>query len=427
LQSAADPEHLAQVGLEITDTEPSVSTAGRFPHQRLPSRHALESDRQRQRDDRGQTLRNGGHGEAHRQQQHLRRLPAAQPLDESDRGDERQAHEQQHAAERVEATLERRGSRLDAAEHRSDASDLGTHARRGDERPPLAGGEQGAHVDHVRPVPEVGLRRQPRRGVLVDGLGFAGERGLLRAQAVRVQESRVRGRLVARLELDDVAGNELADVDPRDRPVAKDARGRPGEVSERAHGARGALLLGEAEEGIEDHDREDRDRVDALAQNEREHRGPEQQGDHQALELRRESRERGTPRRFLETVRAMAGTCLRDPSRGQAAFGIDLRLTEQVLGRPRVGRRVLRRRDRHATSVRMESRPPKSVGRALRCLADSIARRRCVTARRETGRAFVVPVVLSSHARGVSRTSFRCQEPLPTCQWLGSGSDSPDT
>ena len=169
-------------------------------------------------------------------------------------------------AELVEALLQGRRLPLDGLDEVGDAAQLGAHAGGDDDGLPAAVGDHRAHVDHVETVAERQVGVGQRVEDLVDGLGFAGERGFLHAQVGALDEPAVGRHHVARLEQDDVARHEIARGHLDDLPAAPDADNRHREALEHRHRALGALFVHEAQDGVEDDDREDGDGVGEVAE-----------------------------------------------------------------------------------------------------------------------------------------------------------------
>jgi len=87
--------------------------------------------------------------------------------------------------------------------------------------------------------------------------------------------------------------------------VPDDRRQGGGHPLERLHRFLGAVLLDEAEGGIENHDHDDSDGVRHLAKHARNHGGGEQHDDHEVLELVEEHREQRAPALGDQLVRAV--------------------------------------------------------------------------------------------------------------------------
>jgi hypothetical protein len=98
-------------------------------------------------------------------------------------------------------------------------ADLGGHPGRGDDELARAAGDVGVHVHHVGPVAERRAGARYRLGALGGGHALPGQRGLVDLQRGRRQQPPVRGHDIARLNRDDVPGNQLAGGDLRQLAV----------------------------------------------------------------------------------------------------------------------------------------------------------------------------------------------------------------
>ena len=87
-------------------------------------------------------------------------------------------------------------------------ADLGVHAGRDDEDGAGAAGDLGVHERHVRAVAEGGVGSD-RVHLLGGGHALAGQRGLVDLEGRGREDAGVGGDEVARLEVDDVARDEL--------------------------------------------------------------------------------------------------------------------------------------------------------------------------------------------------------------------------
>jgi hypothetical protein len=99
------------------------------------------------------------------------------------------------------------------------------------------------------------------------------------------QEARVRRHHVAGLQEQHVARHHLGGGDEHRSPVAPDAGARRAHRAEREERSLGAVLLEEADHRVQDHDRRDGDGVRALAQDDGDAAGSEEEPDHRPLEL----------------------------------------------------------------------------------------------------------------------------------------------
>ena len=179
------------------------------------------------------------------------------------------------------------------------------------------------------------MRRSPRPDIAVerlDLLGYrhalAGQRRFVGPQICRLDDPGVGRNLVAGLDKDDIAGNDVVGCNPLPLPIANHGRFRRGQRHQGPHRFLRAHLLDEAEHGVQDDDRHDDDRLVGqcglarVLQQPFDDRddGGHQQNDHQEiLELLQQAL---PPRRFRRTLQPVRPILLEAPprfGRGQAA------------------------------------------------------------------------------------------------------------
>ena len=208
-------------------------------------------------------------------------------------------------AEVREAALQRRlalGRRLD---ERRDAAQFGRHARGHDDAATAPVGDHRALVGHVGAVAQRGIAGPERQHLLVHGEGLAGQRGLLHLEARGLDEAQVGGHDVPGLQQHQVAGHQVARRDVQDLSFAQDARVRRAQAAKRRHGAFGAVLLDEPDDGVQDHDDHDGDGVLRLAHRAGDHRGRQEHQDHEVGELPGEHQPGRAALAFGELVRSV--------------------------------------------------------------------------------------------------------------------------
>ena len=268
---------------------------GQASDERVTSHHARDAERQRNRDDRGETFGDCRDGEAHGREEELEgRQPACDAEDEHQH-DDRRACPEQAAGDLVEAPLERRVAARRRLEQAGDATDLGLHAGGDDDGPPGPARHAGAEEHHAAAVGERCLDAA-HRGVLLDRFGLAGQRCLVGPQHGRVNQPRIGRNQISRVDEEQVAAYDVTTRDDFCPSVADYSRTRCGHSRERGDRLLGAVLLEEPDDGVEDDDGDDRAAVDDLAESNRDPGGADQNPHHQALELSCEDRE---PRRAL--------------------------------------------------------------------------------------------------------------------------------
>ena len=121
-----------------------------------------------------------------------------------------------------------------------------------------AAGHGGVLEEHVRPVAERDVAARQDGRVLGDRRALAGERRLLCLERRRAEDPAVGGHDVAGLQLDDVAGDDVARRHRRDLPVAEHACLRDLHLRQRVDARPRLELLPGAEHEVEqDQERDD--------------------------------------------------------------------------------------------------------------------------------------------------------------------------
>ena len=144
------------------------------PDDSLAPGKPLDAQRQCQREHGGKSFRNGGHGQRHREQEHLAQAPDAFDHYAADRQDETQRENGKGnlGAELAEPALERRLAGLDSADHGGKATHRALGARAGHLQIALALDEQGAAEELPAEV-LVDRQRFARQDRLIDGHALA--------------------------------------------------------------------------------------------------------------------------------------------------------------------------------------------------------------------------------------------------------------
>jgi hypothetical protein len=245
--------------------------------------------------------------------------------------------------EAVEPALQRRARLLDPLHERPDPSHLGACTGGDDDRARVPGGHRRGLVDHRCTLGEHGPLIDRRIGALAHRRRLAGQRRLAHRELGRREKARVGRDALSRLELDDVAGDELAGIDVGPLFAANDRRPGHLEPEQRVHCAAGAQLGDEADRGVDHEHGDDGDRVDDVTGGERNRRRSDQQQDDDAAELVEQDPEGAARRRRRELVRpdpgeSRPGLIVRQP------LGARFQPTERFIGRDRVPRHGIRHR-----------------------------------------------------------------------------------
>jgi len=276
------------------------------PDERTATRHALDADGERDRHDGRQPLRHRRDRERDRREEQLERRQAAQPAREEDERDDAERAPRQEPSEPGELPLQRRAAVVRRGRDEArDRADLGRDSRGDDDRGRAAGSDAGAHVHHVAAVGERRRRvAQPVR-VLLDRHRLAGERRFAGGQRRGFDQPGIGRDDVARLELDDITRDDLDRRHDAGDPVATYARVRGRHAAQRSDRLLRVVLLVEADQRVQDDDREDREAIAPLAGDAGDDPRRDQDRDHDALELREQDREGPDGRGLGELVPAV--------------------------------------------------------------------------------------------------------------------------
>jgi hypothetical protein len=201
----------------------------------------------------------------------------------------------EHAPDVPDLLLQRRRLLPRRFQHAGDGAHLGLHAGAGDHGAAGPLSDRGAPEHHVGPF---GQRRQrfQRRNLLEHCLALPGQRRLLDAERGGLDQARVRPDRIALGQDQQVSGNEFGRWHAQQSAVAHDAGGHRGHPRKGRHRALCARLLHVAQDGVEDHDQRDHDRVDRPVVPPLDHPGDQrhrhraqQQVDQRVLELRQDA------------------------------------------------------------------------------------------------------------------------------------------
>ena len=243
-----------------------------------------------------------------------------------------------HAREAIHLLEQGGRHRLDRVEHAADAADLRRGPRGHDDAATGARRNQGAAEGHAVPVAERGVRR---RGVgrLFNRRGFAGEHGLLQAQAAGRQQPQICRHAVARFEQDDVAGHERFRIALATTAVPQDARLRGQHLLDGRQRPLRPPFLHEADDRVDQHHGKDHACIDDMTQQRGHGRRADQHEDQQVAELPQEPGDGAGAGRLGQPVRPDA---LQPPGRlfrGQS-FGTRVQRRQNRVCGAAVPRRV---------------------------------------------------------------------------------------
>ncbi len=167
---------------------------------------------------------------------------------------------------------------------------------RDDDRRADPGLNRRAQEDAVARVGDTVLSRGQVARRLLDGQGLTGERRLADVQVLDGQQTGIRRDEIARVELDDVPGNQVRDRQFLLAPIAQDGRRRGHLLADVVHGPARLELHEEVQQHAEQHHRDDDQAADRVAQRERDGAGHEEDDDEGIGEEAQEADQAGEAR-----------------------------------------------------------------------------------------------------------------------------------
>ena len=239
------------------------------------------------------------------------------------------------ARQRVELDLQRRGGFGGFRQQPGQLAHLRLHAGGADDGLDATARHHGVHVDHRAPLRQRRLHGDGRRR-LADRMRFAGEGGFRHLGGMGGQHARIGRNAVAGLEQQEVAGHEMLRGHERRPGAATHACDGRQHVLQRRQRRLGAMLLEEAECGVEQHHDGDDDRVLEVADRAGQHGCADQHDDEKVPELVEELAPRWARRLFGEAVGAALGQPHGGLRIGEALRGITAKLAGNLLGGQRV-------------------------------------------------------------------------------------------
>ncbi len=277
-----------------------------FADQRVAGDHAVHAQGQGDGDDRGQAFRYGGHGQAHRGQEHVDELAAVQPFQQEHQPHQHEADHHDPFAELLEFPLQGRDLVGYLLHQPGDLAQFGVHPGIGHDGPGLARRHRSAQVDHVGAVGQGQVGPFQGLDVLGHRCGFAGQAGLLHAEVGAGPHHPAVGRdAVPGLDLRQVAGHQLGGRHGAVLPAADHLGHRAGKLFQCGQGLLGAVFLDEPQHGVDDDDGDDGQGVDPFLQEAGDDRRGDEDPDDEVLELAEEDGPRADAFFLLELVGAV--------------------------------------------------------------------------------------------------------------------------
>ena len=290
---------------------------GEPPDDGVALTHVGHADAQYHRHHGGQTLRDGGHGQRHGHHERLQNGGEGVVAHHHQIKDEDEHADAQHQlAERLaqlgQLPLEGRLLLLRLGQYMGDLAHLRVHTGGGDDRLTTAIDHGAAHVAHIFPVTQRHVAAGEQLHRLGDGDAFAGEGGLLDLQGGTLQQPPVSGDGIAGLQHHHVAGYQLAALHYELVSAAQHLALGGGHSLEGFDGGLGLTLLHHAQNGVEQHHRQNDEHLGealvAQSVGDGGHRRRcDQDQQHGVLQLGQKALEYGGLLRLLQLVGAVLG------------------------------------------------------------------------------------------------------------------------
>ena len=266
----------------------------------------MHAQGQRHRHHRRQAFGNGGDSQGDGGHRGFHQFIAAHQAHEEHQADDDGGDDRQTLAQAIELNLQGGFAFRRLGQQAGQTAHFGLHPGGTDHGFETTTGDHGIHEHHVVALCQ---NRRLRHHIRQFGHGmrFAGQCRFRDFGAVRADYPGIGRNAVAGFEQQDVAGYQIDRLDLLYLTIATHARRRCQHVLQGGQCRFRAMLLKEAEGGIEQHDNADDDGVLEIANRPGEHRGADQDQHQQALELIEELLPGGTRCLFRQPVGAMSG------------------------------------------------------------------------------------------------------------------------
>ena len=193
---------------------------------------------------------------------------------------------------------------MDVAQQRADLADLGVDAGGDDHASGMPRGDEGAGIGHRAAVSEGDVGRD-RAYPLLGGDQFACQNGFVDQQRAGTDQAKIGRNPVARVQENDVAGDDLGHRHPFGTPRAQHVGVRRDEAADRIQGLLRLALLCEADDRVDQHDRENRGGIDVVAEQGCGNCRGQQEIDQRVVKLRQKTQDRVTAGRLRQLVAAV--------------------------------------------------------------------------------------------------------------------------
>ena len=273
--------------------------------QDVPTDHAFQPEGQREGHDGGEAFRDGGDREGDRPDQHGPQLARPTVLEQEHHQHNRQAASHQHASQPRQSTLQRGRFILGRAQQAGDVPQLCVHSGRGHDRLGLARRDNCPQEQQGGAVAQRGGFGQRAPRLFRNGSRLSGERRLLHLQTIGGQQAGVGGDMISRLDHDDVARDQFRGGQHFALASTEHFCHGGRESGEGGQGLFRPLFLPVPDQGVQDHNRQDRPGVGQVPKKCRKNRRRDQNEHHHFAELAEKLPPPGDGRGLSQAIGAM--------------------------------------------------------------------------------------------------------------------------
>ena len=277
-----------------------------LPDEHLAATHFANAESQGRGRHGGQALGNRGHRQRNRGIQHLQPAHAPQNTDAEHQPADAGAEGGQLNTHVIQLALHGRIRRRHFAHQRLNRADLGGTAGGRHHCQTAAAGDDRAHVHHVDPLAQRGFNQTQGIAGFLHRQALAGEGRLIHRQILGGNEPAIGRDIGARRQHQHIAGHHLRQRDFQRFAATQHGGVARQQVAEGIDGFLGGAFGEIANQGVQQHDTADDDRVGHAARGDRHHGRNAQHRDRNAEELARDHLERRAAPGFFKHVGPVA-------------------------------------------------------------------------------------------------------------------------
>ena len=272
------------------------------PDHGLAASHLAHTNGQGNGQNRGQALGNGRNGEPHHRHEQLPELQAAErQAAEENRHPGQDDNNRQHPGKPVHLLQQGRFQGGRAGQKAGNPANLGTGAGTHHHTPAGSGGHHGAGKGHAGLVTQGSLGLH-RLGSFIHRLGFAGQDGFFNFQVVALFQADIRRYTVTRFQQNGIARHQFCCIHLVLAIVPDNPGFRRQHVPDSRQRLFGPPFLQKADQGLDDHHRQDDPGIDPVAEGTGNHHRGHQHIDQEILQLPAKAGKRAGCGRFRQTV-----------------------------------------------------------------------------------------------------------------------------